>query len=357
MARTRKWKNSNKASQSWNAEPTASWGEITSNWSEAPHGVARTNVGWGESPNAWEEPIAGAANTSNDSWGEVKTEAVNTFFTNTREFFDAWGEPIAGAANASNINWGETGHTWGESNSEAANTPLDSPGVTLDGWRLPISRAAKTCNDPWHQVEPTVSGTSNGGWTNVSSTSQGEWQTCRQNSPVESAWDSYHWTRYDRSQGVESNRPLGCDCTEDTSPNGIEHAKNLKLINAKRAHEEIKNKVDGWPWVDVPEQLVTLVRTNFLSFSRGFSILTSIQGPYLPNYYHRDPWSLPKAEQSSPLFRILQIDLLRGKILDNVMINHFDAASFATSCRSAYVFVAAQIVSAFFFNCEVCNLP
>ena len=74
-------------------------------------------------------------------------------------------------------------------------------------------------------------------------------------------------------------------------------------------------------------------------------VLTDIQGPYLPNYYHRDPFSLPKAEQSSKLFNLLNVDIIRNTILGWVLRDHFDGANFAISCRTAFFLLAGQIVS------------
>jgi hypothetical protein len=245
MAHNRKWPKINKASQSGSANPPADGrGQTTNGWGEPAHGgAAQASTGWGETLDAWEEPIARPSNTPDNGWGEPKTEAANTS-TGPGEEVAAWGEPIARAANDSINDWYDSPVRPLTGGVDAWGLPTIVP---VDGWGQPITGAADT----------STADTSNSGWAEASQT---EWHTSLQNNPVQTTWASSCWSSYDQSRESKRNeRPDGCDCPEDTSPEAIEQAKNLKLIKAKRAQDEFRKKFDGWPYPDDHEKLLTLV--------------------------------------------------------------------------------------------------
>lgn len=95
----------------------------------------------------------------------------------------------------------------------------------------------------------------------------------------------------------------------------------------------------------LPRSWLPWYRYTLQCLAAGSCADRNIQGPYLPNYYHRDPFSLPKAEQSSKLFNLLNVDIIRNTILGWVLRDHFDGANFAISCRTAFFLLAGQIVS------------
>jgi hypothetical protein len=112
-------------------------------------------------------------------------------------------------------------------------------------------------------------------------------------------------------------------------------------------NERVEKNLEGWPWERVPKHLVTLVYFSLKRFDFESLFLTSSQSPFAVNNYHDGgPFTLPKAEQTSSLLKLLENEYICETIMRFISMKHSDATNFAlTSRRSLDLFTSTLVIT------------